>query len=86
MSNPVEDGVIALDAAEGALQLLQKEIAFLQAKVKPHIDTLQNPVARKVMEMRYLDGISARIIGWRTGYSECHIHRLIREGEKQCSK
>lgn len=82
VSNPVEDGVIALDAAQGALQLLQKEIAYLQEKVKPHIDTVQPPFAREVMKMRYLDGTPARVIAWRTGYTEQHIHYLIRNGER----
>lgn len=81
-SNSVEDGLVALDAAKGALQHLREEIAFLQAKVKPHIDAMQNPTAQEVMKMRYLQGISAREIGWRIGYSEQHIYRLIRDGEK----
>lgn len=82
VSNPVADGVERLTEAKTALQRLQGELSEMRAQLLPVIDGLENPLERTIMQMRYMDGIEIQSIARSLCYSERHIYRTLRSGEK----
>lgn len=85
VSNPVADGTEKLIEAKTALQRLQGELAEMRAQLSPFIDGLENPLERTVMQMRYMDGISAWDIAYDLNYSERRIFQLLKRAEGKIS-
>ena len=86
VSNPVADGVERLTEAKAALQRLQGELHEMQAQLMPVIDELDNPLERTVMQMRYMDGISAWDIAYGLNYSERQIFRILKKAESRTTE
>ena len=68
------DGFV--DTAKGAYGALREELEALRDVIRPAIETLEDPLDREVMEMRYLQGLSVREIAYRINYSEQHVFRV----------
>lgn len=81
ISNPVADGAERLIEAKSALQRLQGELSEMRAQLLPVIDGLENPLERTIMQMRYMDGISAWDIAYDLNYSERRIFQLLKRAE-----
>lgn len=85
-SNPVEAGALMLADARGAYDAICAELSVMRAELQPLIPSLPDPLERTAMQMRYIDGVSAREIAWRLNYSEQHIHRVLRSAEHKVDK
>ena len=85
-SNPVESGVLMLERAREALDDIRDEIDQMREELRPKVALLEDPLERTAMQMRYLDGSSAREIAWSLNYSEQHIHRVLRAAEAKVEK
>lgn len=82
----VESGALMLDQARKAYEAIKLEIEEMREELRPCIGTLSDPLERTAMNMRYMDGVSAREIAWRLNYSEQHIHRVLRAAEAKVEK
>lgn len=85
ISDPVQRGAELLEMARERYRAIREELAELQDETRPLIDALDDPLERTVMQMRYLDGVSAREIAYRISYSEQHIFRVLSRGERKIS-
>lgn len=83
VSDPVGDGVSRMEEARYWLRAIQEELEGMRAELGPVIEELEEPLERAVMQMRYLDGVSAREIAYRLSYSERHIFRTLAEVERK---
>ena len=83
ISDPVQHGAELLEIARKRYRDVRDELTAMRREVKPLIDALDDPLERTVMQMRYLDGASAREIAYRLSYSERHVFRELREAEKK---
>lgn len=83
ISDPVQRGAELLEAARERYRAIREELTEMQQEVRPIIDALDDPLERTVMQMRYLDGVSAREIAYRLSYSERHIFRTLAEAENK---
>lgn len=79
----VETGVEMLEAARAALAEIRTELAAMREELEPYLEAIEEPLAKVVMTMRYMEGVSAREIAWRLNYSEQHINRLLRDWERR---
>lgn len=86
VSDPVQRGVELLEMARERYKAIREELAALQEEARPIIDALDDPLERTVMQMRYLDGVSAREIAYRLSYSERHIFRTLAEAERKVER
>ena len=79
----VETGVELLEAARAELAKIRAELDAMRQELEPYIEAIQEPLAKVVMTMRYMEGVSAREIAWRLNYSESHVFYLVRNAEKE---
>jgi hypothetical protein len=79
----VETGVEMLETARAALAEIRTELAAMREDLEPYLEAIEEPLAKVVMTMRYMEGVSAREIAWRLNYSEQHINRLLRDWERR---
>lgn len=79
----VERGVELLEAARAAHAAISQELYDMRIQLQPMLETLENPLQKTAMRMRYIDGLSAREIAYRIHYSESHIFLTLREAEKK---
>lgn len=86
VSDPVQRGTELLEMARERYRAIREELAALQDEAGPLIDALDDPLERTVMQMRYLDGVSAREIAYRLSYSERHIFRTLAEAEREVER
>ena len=77
----VADGAILIDAAREAYAALSGELGLMQEELRPYIDNLDDPLMRMCMQMRYMDGISAREIAYKLNYSERRIYQMLKAAE-----
>lgn len=84
--NPTESGALRVDLAKAALHDITGEIENVRAVLKPRIETLDMPLCKMVMTMRYMEGHSVRDIAYRLNYSEQHIFRIVARTEKKLNK
>lgn len=82
ISSPVEQGVVQLEEAREALAALREELDQLRRELAPAIDALEDTLQRECMGLRYLHGLSARLIACRMHYSEGHVFRVLRAAEQ----
>lgn len=86
VGNPTESGALRVDMARTALQEIESAIESERARLKPKIETLDTPLCKMVMTMRYLEGYSVRDIAYRLNYSEQHIFRIVSRTEQKINK
>lgn len=79
------DGAILLHLAREALDKITAELDGMRKELSPYIEAIDNPTQRKVMDLRYMKGMSVREIAYRECYSEPYIFRLLRRGEQAVS-
>lgn len=85
-SDPTADGAVLYMTAKMAYEKLEAELQEMQGKIAPKIETLEIPLWRNVMRMRYIEGRSAREIAYYLNYSEQHIFWVLAQAEKIISK
>ena len=78
----VENGVIELDECRKAYQEICKELTEMKSEISPIIDSMENPLEKNVMRLRYMEGKRVAEIGWNLNYSERHIRRVLEKAEK----
>lgn len=86
VSKPVERGAELLDAATSAYEDMRQELYEMRQELRPLLGTLDRPLERLVMEMRYMDGYSVREIAYRLSYCEQWIFRTLTRAESKISK
>lgn len=84
--NPTESGALRVDLARTALAEIEREIEAERERLKPRIETLDTPLCKMVMQMRYMEGYSVRDIAYRLNYSEQHIFRIVSRTEQKINK
>ena len=82
-SSPVERGVSDLEAAKEALAAIRSELKEMREELQPMITKVQSPLGRTAIEMRYMDGYSAREISYRLAYAESHVYRILTQAESE---
>ena len=81
LSDPVQEGAELLEEAREAYRDIQRELEALRGELKPLIAALEDPLERQAMELRYLQGLTARRIACALHYSERHIFRVLAAAE-----
>lgn len=82
VSSMVENGVIELEECRKAYQEICKELTEMKSKLSPVIDSMENPLEKNVMRLRYIEGKRVAEIGWNLNYSERHIRRVLEKAER----
>lgn len=83
--SPVERGVSDLEVAKETLAAIRAELKTMRDELRPLIAGIEHPLARMAMEMRYMDGYSAREISYRLNYAESHVYRILTQAESEIS-
>lgn len=78
----VERGVELLEAAREAHAAISQELYDMRLELQPLLKTLEDPLQKTAMRMRYIEGLSVRKIAYRITYSEQHIFRVLQKAEK----
>jgi len=84
--SPVEDGVILVEYARQALESITTELEKMRAELAPLIESLESPLQKNAMRMRYIEGHSVREIAYSLNYSEQHIFRVLTIAERKTQK
>ena len=84
--NQVEDGAILIEYARHALYSIVTELEGMRAELKPLIESLESPLQKNAMWMRYIEGHSVREIAYSLNYSEQHIFRILTIAEQKIRK
>ena len=79
----IADGVALLMQAQEARDRIAAELAGMRAALSRLLDTLDDPLERTVMAMRYMDGISVREIAYQLCYSESRIFKSLKSAERR---
>lgn len=82
-SSQVESGAMMLDAAREAHRSICDELEVMRKELGPMVETLEDPLEKSVMRLRYMDGCSGREIAYRLTYSERHVFRVLESAEKK---
>lgn len=86
VSDPTAEGTILYMAAKTAYEQLQKDLKAMQDELEPKIEKLRFPLWKLAMNMRYIEGHSAREIAYYLNYSEQHIFWVLSHAEKEINK
>ena len=81
--SPVERGVSDLEVAKETLAAIREELRSMRDELRPLIAAVESPLARTTLEMRYMDGYSAREISYLLNYAESHVYRILTQGERE---
>ena len=84
--NQVEDGAILIEYARHALDSITTELEGMRAELMPLIESLESPLQKNAMWMRYIEGHSVREIAYSLNYSEQHIFRILTIAERKIQK
>ena len=79
----VEDGAILIEYARQALDNITTELEGMRAELTPMIESLESPLQKNAMRMRYIEGHSVREIAYSLNYSEPHIFRILTIAERK---
>ena len=79
----VEDGAILIEYARQALDNITTELEGMRAELTPMIESLESPLQKNAMRMRYIEGHSVREIAYSLNYSEPHIFRILQIAERK---
>lgn len=79
----VADGVETIMQAEEVRDGIAAELADMRAELAPMLDTLEDPLEKTAMRMRYMDGMSAREIAFRLSYVERWIFHVLKRAEEK---
>lgn len=85
-ASQVERGAELLEAAREAHAAISAELYGMRQELLPLLETLDDPLAKTAMRMRYIDGCSVREIAYRISYSEQHIFRVLKNAEERIFK
>ena len=86
VSDPTASGAVLYMTAKNAYEKLTKELGEMQAELSPMIETLNYPLWKNAMRLRYIEGRSAREIAYYLNYSEQHIFWVLSNAEKEIQK
>jgi len=78
-----EEGVLLIDYARQALESITTELEGMRTELKPLIESLESPLQKNAMWMRYIEGHSVREIAYCLNYSEQHIFRILTIAENK---
>jgi DNA-directed RNA polymerase specialized sigma subunit len=84
--NQVEDGAILIEYARQAMDNITTELEGMRAELTPLIESLESPLQKNAMWMRYIEGHSVREIAYSLNYSEQHIFRILQIAERKIQK
>lgn len=82
----VENGAEMLLAAKSAYKAFREELEAMRWELAPYVDSLDDPLEKTSMRMRYMEGYSAREIAYKLAYSEQHVFRVLNAAEKKIAK
>ena len=83
ISDPTGDGTVLYMTAKVAYETLKEELRAMQDELAPMIEKLPYPLWKNAMQMRYIEGRSAREIAYYLNYSEQHIFWVLSHAEKE---
>ena len=82
----LENGVDLLTDAKQRRDEIRDSLTVLRKRLSPIIDTLENPMDKQIMRMRYLEGWSVRKIALRLSFSERWIFKRLQCAEEKILK
>lgn len=83
MGSQTEEGALLIDYARQALESITSELEGMRTELKPLIESLESPLQKNAMWMRYIEGHSVREIAYCLNYSEQHIFRILTIAENK---
>ncbi len=85
-TSKVENGAVAMVPLREQHREIECELKRVRQDLRPKIRRLSDPLARSVMTMRYIHGISVRKIASMLDYSEQHIFDTLNKSERQINQ
>ena len=82
----IADGVETIMQAEEARDRIAAELDSMRSRLSPILDTLEDPLEKTAMRMRYMEGVSVREIAFRLSYVERWIFRVLQQAESRISQ
>lgn len=86
VSSPVERGFMIIEAAQDAVYIVETELQSMRETLGRYMDVLTDPLEITAVQMRYMDGRSAREIAYSLNYSERHIFRVLECAERKINR
>ena len=86
VSSPVERGYMMIEAAQESVYIIETELGAMRETLADHMEVLTDPLEITAVQMRYMDGRSAREIAYSLNYSERHIFRVLECAERKINR
>lgn len=83
MGNQVEDGAELVIEAKQVLEAVEEELSALRYELAPYIQRLDKERERKMMHLRYMEGVSVRRIAMRLIHAESYVFEVLRMAERK---
>lgn len=80
------DGAVMLLLAQESLEKLRSELDAMRKELAPLIDQLEDDTYRKVIQLRYMDGLTVHQVALATTYSRSQTYVRLREAERAISE
>lgn len=82
----VESCAIQLASIDQSIEKYQIDLASQQWELQQLLPTIRNPVYKKALKLRYIDGKKIGEIAVILGYSDSHTYCIMRKAEEIINK